>query len=802
MSTPSILTRGWALGLATALAAVAAAALAASSFGQSLGRSTSQTTIARGLPLDPAKPSFVTLAQGPGLGRVLRELPRAKAQGKRSARRRSLAYFGHLTDFQLPDEESPARVELNAPLLTNSSSWRPQEALLPAVVELGVRQLNQFTAASPNRGAKGSRAGMDFALVTGDQADNQQENEVTWVRQLLEGRQMLDPNSGTGDYSSCGLLDRAALNNRPADEPGRYTGVQDYSDYNGGRGDEDFYDPNRPAGPVFAYWPQYQGLLDRAQRPFVPIGIRRGTAPVPTYVTNGNHDTLVQGNALGDAQAERIATGCFKPFLSSPPNPLRASSIFRLGSGFPVPPDERRRFVDRVQNKRIYAAGSQADAHGFRFVAPSENEASGFSAGYYAWDPKPGLRFISLDTVSEGGSTVESPQGNIDDPQFQWLSGELARARAARKLIVVFGHHPLRTMTSPVPDEATGPCNGRYTSAAGPYAGATDRHGHDTNPSCDLDPRDSAPIRLGPDLARLLSSNDNVIAYFSGHSHANRVLACGSAAGCGRRGNWWEVTTSAAADWPQQQRLVELMNNRDGTISILGTPIDHAAPTGIPLPQADPQATAGFTEDQLASLARTFAYNDPRGSKGASGRTQDANVELIVKDPRAGRGAGLCTVARRRITGKRVDRARLGRSRGANRRLYPRHTLRGKSSRLDRFCTVGGGYVRVGYPTGGLVKGLSRGERRRVGGRAVLALSSSPRHRVSRLGKGSRLRTVARRLFGERRFRVGRDTWLLAPARQARIVVKVRRGKVSDVGLADLRLTAGANARRFVRSFR
>ena len=802
MPTGSILTRRRALGLATALAALSAVVVSGSSFAQSLGRTTAGATIQPGPPFDPAKPSFVTLVPGRRLARVVRDLPRAKAQGRRSGRRRSLAYFAHMTDFQLPDEESPARVELNAPLLRNSSSWRPQEALLPAVVELTVRQLNHFTAASPNRAAKGRRAGMDFALVTGDQADNQQENEVTWVRQLLEGRQLMDPNSGTNDYSRCGLLERAALNNRPADEPRRYTGVQDHSDYNGGFGDHDFYDPNRPAGAVFSFWPVYRGLLDRAQRPFVPVGLRRGSAPVPTYVTNGNHDTRVQGNALGDAEAERVATGCFKPFLASSPRPLRAASVFRLGSGFAVPPDERRRFVDRVEHKRLYAAGAQADGHGFRFVDPAEDQASGFSAGYYAWDAKPGLRLISLDTVSEGGSTVESPQGNLDDPQFRWLAGELARARAARKLIVVFGHHPIRTMTSPVPDEETGPCSGRYTSPEGSYVGDTDRHGHDRNPSCDLDPRASTPIHLGPDLASLLSSNENVIAYFSGHSHANRVLPCGSNSGCGSRGNWWEVTTSAAADWPQQQRLVELMNNRDGTISILGTTIDQGASAAIPPPQADPNGSGAFSEDQLAALARTFAHNDPREPKGASGRTRDANVELIVKDPRAGRGAGLCAVATRRVTGKRVDRARLARRRGSNRRLYPRHSLNRKTRRVDRFCIVGGGYVRVGYPTGGLLAGLARGERGRVGGRAVLALSSSARHRVRGLRKGSRLQTVRRRLVGERRYRVGRDTWYLAPSRQARIVVKVRRGRVSEVGLADLRLTAGAGAERFVRSFR
>ena len=785
-------TRAFAVALALGVAC--AAVVAGAALAQTMGRTTAQGTIAPGPPLDPAVPAFRTLtAGGPPAARIVRELPRAKAQAGRSRRRRSLAYFAQMSDFQLADEESPARQELNSPLLRSASAWRPHEALLPQVTDYAIRQLDHFTTASPNRGARGRRAAMDFAILTGDQADNQQENETLWVRQLLEGGQTVDPNSGRRDVSDCSLFDKAALAGRPDDEASRYTGVQDYADYNGGSGDSNFYDPNRPTGGFFGGWPRYPGLMDRAQRPFTALGLRRGATPVPTYVANGNHDALIQGNHSADARAEQVATGCSKPFDSNPPKALNAGATFNLGSGFAVPPDERRRLVDRVELKRIYGAGNQSDAHGFDFVDPAQNAASGFSASYYAWDPKPGLRFIALDTVSEGGAVLGSSQGNVDEPQFRWLEAELARARAERKVVVLFGHHPIRMLVSPTPDEVARPCSGRYSAAEGPYAGQADRHGHDRHPGCDLDPRDSSPIHLGGELAELMAANEQVVAYFSGHAHANRVNPCS------RCGNWWEVNTTATADWPQQQRLVEIMDNRDGTLSILGTPVDQGAGPAVP-PKDTP--AAGLTDEQLAGIARVLSYNDPKEPKGASGRTQDRNVELIVKNPYAGPGAGICAMPVRKAGGTRLDRARLGAGRRSLRRAYPPFSLARKTPKLDRFCLLGGGSVRLGYPTRAIEKGLARREVRRMRSRAVLALSSSGDHRLKGVRKGSSVRTARRRLRGERRYRAGRFEWYLAPSSKARIVLKARAGKVVEIGLADRRLTRDKKAiARFLRAF-
>jgi hypothetical protein len=86
------------------------------------------------------------------------------------------------------------------------------------------------------------------------------------------------------------------------------------------------------------------------------------------------------------------------------------------------------------------------------------------------------------------------------------------------------------------------------------------------------------------------------------------------------------VLTAAHVDWPQQSRIVELVDNRDGTLSIFGTLVEHAAParpTGI---------GAGRILD-LASWSRELSFNDPQANPAAVGTAGDRNVELLLPAP-------------------------------------------------------------------------------------------------------------------------------------------------------------------------
>ncbi|MEX2107616.1 MAG: hypothetical protein WD827_01865 [Solirubrobacterales bacterium] len=571
---------------------------------------------------------FDQLGIGPGEGYVVREDGLGSAQPGRAERRVSLAYFGQLSDFQLADEESPARVEFvdlfGSPV---EAAFRPWEALQSFIDDAMIRQVNTFATAGPVAAGDGSRSAMDFTIDTGDSADNQQLNETEWVRTLLEGG-TLDPNSGIDPTGyTHPLCPPAGVPD--ATEAANYTGVQDYDDYFEGLVPY-FYDPDDPRGASTG-WPFYPGLMDRAQQPFTAAGLT-----VPSYVSFGNHDALAQGNQAANASFEQVATGCLKPMEGAvtglagladlTPDDLNELLMSNPTATELVPPDPDRRYVSKAEYKQVFLDGTQADGHGFAEIDPAENAASGGAAGYYSFVPVPGLRMIALDSVCEGGVTGPCADGNIDDPQFRWLEGELKEATAADQLVVLFSHHAIPSLTANVPDEVALPCT------------APDPHGHDVNPGCDADPRSSTPIHRGADMVELLHRYPHVVAWVAGHSHVNDVTPYPATDGSGH--GFWSIRVAAEADWPQQTRLLQIFDNRDGTLSLFGTILDHASEATAPAPGIDASTLAPA---DLASIGRTLSYNDHQTGGVActpdpcgEGAPEDRNVELLLADPRRG----------------------------------------------------------------------------------------------------------------------------------------------------------------------
>ena len=545
-----------------------------------------------------------------------------------------LLTFGQFTDTHLVDEESPARVEftdrLHGPF---TSAYRPQEGLGLQVSDAMVREM--ANAVSPVTSER-----IEAVMTTGDNTDNTQCNETRWMIDIHDGAANGDPDS-----RSC-LTDGLRPTSRQVDPNSGVEGscgtVPDGSLYDGVRGDREYYEPDASDGEDGpGYSPReeqnlaeaqrsstvrdFPGLFERMNEPFLPTGFK----DLPWYGIFGNHDGLVQGNQNRNAALDALATGCVKvtglrsgdlAAVAQDPRRLLPAVSAAIAAGLTrtVPQDPRRHLLlKREYMAQHFVTTGTPVGHGFT----AENLASG--QGNYAFSPKPGVRFVVLDSVSDAGGDG----GNIDEAQFAWIRGELEVAEAARQLTLVFAHHTLETMNQ----------------AASPF------------PPGDNPPPPYGPVHLGEvspqqpcsaelrgaeqTLKCLFLNHPTVIGYVTGHEHQNRIRAIprsgvdGDEASGRTAGGFWQVTTASHIDWPQQSRLLDVVDNQDGSLSLWGTILDHDAPP-------NPGSAAGASQKQLASISRELSYNDPDARNGEDGRPDarggegDRNVELVVRDPR------------------------------------------------------------------------------------------------------------------------------------------------------------------------
>lgn len=98
------------------------------------------------------------------------------------------------------------------------------------------------------------------------------------------------------------------------------------------------------------------------------------------------------------------------------------------------------------------------------------------------------------------------------------------------------------------------------------------------------------------------------------------------------------MNTASCIDFPQQSRLLDVVDNRDGTVSIFTIALDHK---GAPETPGLVVAPGGFTRmaepfgsANTVSVSRELAANrwfDVRW--GRRGKREDRNCELVVKAP-------------------------------------------------------------------------------------------------------------------------------------------------------------------------
>jgi metallophosphoesterase (TIGR03767 family) len=357
--------------------------------------------------------------------------------------------------------------------------------------------------------------------------------------------------------------------------------------------------------------PDYPSLLDDAQAPFQSEGL-----DYPWYAVMGNRDILVGGSFPPNDAAESLVTGGEKLMTLGPdalervcaePSELLVPGLSDAVFDDPetvvaeVDADEGRRFLSRpkwVREHFISSEGPGPAGHGF-----SETNRTQGSA-YYQFT-RGIVRFLVLDTVNEGGFAT----GSMGAKQFEWLEKKLVESSSSYldeegnrvdtenpdRLVVIVSHHAPAAMTNPFPgvDEEE-----RYR---------------------------------GPQLEELLHRFPNVILHVAGHASENRISARPDPEE--RTRAYWEVTTTSAWSYPMQARLLEIVDNKDGTISIFSTVYDSAAPVK-PGDAKDPTPEDGVNELLLASVARQVAVTDPQLDLNAIGlAASDHNAEMLIMAP-------------------------------------------------------------------------------------------------------------------------------------------------------------------------
>lgn len=239
--------------------------------------------------------------------------------------------------------------------------------------------------------------------------------------------------------------------------------------------------------------------------------------------------------------------------------------------------------------------------------------------GYYSFVPKPGFRFVVLDTITDECGSIFCSEGSVDDTQFKWLREQIKTAAGLGQYVVVFSHHTLRTTRFPTADDTEEP-----------------QHDGERLDRMSEPPR---PVGVSPaeTLEELYCRSPNVLAHVAGHEHENYVeryeCADDVPPSPGTNPRFWHISTASHMDFPQQARMIELVKT-GGEMSFVLTMLDQngpANPGGAPEQTEQGRAPAGVP--RLAGIARELAYNDYQGNRGARGGREDRNVILPTDRP-------------------------------------------------------------------------------------------------------------------------------------------------------------------------
>ncbi|MFJ2237056.1 TIGR03767 family metallophosphoesterase [Streptomyces sp. NPDC087859] len=414
------------------------------------------------------------------------------------------------------------------------------------------------------RGAPVTGAPLHFAMTTGDNTDNNAKSELEWFLKVMSGGRV---TANTGD-------------------PRQYEGVQNSGIKQYWQPDTTVRDADKQRG-----FPHLDGFLAAAIRELNSPGLN-----LPWYSTVGNHDSMPLGcyASHGDSWLTEYAVGG-KKLMSLP-----AAEAKKLQDAIKKAKDPRgvgfrdllkthtrdMRSVTPDELRAPFTPREYVRAHldpAYRGLGPVGHgySTANLDAGtqYYSFRIAEDVIGISLDTTDAGGHY----EGSVGTAQMKWLDRTLKDNKDS--YAVVFSHHTSKSMDNTRPDPAR-PGERRHT---------------------------------GAEVVTLLGRHRNVLAWVNGHIHRNEITP--HAVGNGR--SFWEISTASHVDYPQLARVVELVDNKDGTISLFTTCVESSAPHRTDF--------ADLSQTGLSALYRELSYNAPGGRTDLAGTTGDRNTELVLK---------------------------------------------------------------------------------------------------------------------------------------------------------------------------
>jgi 3',5'-cyclic AMP phosphodiesterase CpdA len=522
--------------------------------------------------------------------------------------------FVHLTDDHIIDDDGQAAIGLSEidPLTVQfESAMRFQEEYSDEVLNDLVSRINQCNALYPS----------EFSIVTGDSAD------ITTIGEI---RRFIDNLDGTFDQMS--HFEEACRAAQPAGTPEELL-VQLCTRFTG-RGVADTQSPEPDTEFLLS-----QLLATRMVQMLTATEVAATTGRDANGAIDLSRQTITRAPGLPQSLRCNAGTrGCINHQLETPwymvfgnhDGYVRGTLPAELGINEVMSLFGRHFMLRQIEFVREFFNTSMMPGpigHGFGFVEPTRlNDDDDRNDGYYAFDAGGGkFRMIVLNTIIDGvdprlpTDLLRNPaalaDGGMDSAQFAWLGQQLDAALASQKMVMVFTHHPDLTFAE-----------------YGTFAA--------------LVPIDVTAVQLDSRLA----SYPNVIAWVAGHTHRHRVRAFKVTGATGTNGTisapvdckvpnactgFWQIESASLIDWPQEQRLIEVFDNGNGTGTIRGPILGHGLEIPKRLSVADDRCALYLADPASLEAILTEADLDVLCKQGGTrnGTPGDRNVELTFKMP-------------------------------------------------------------------------------------------------------------------------------------------------------------------------